>query len=156
MVGSRIVLERTRDTALIRSIALHPSIFPWVHDDHTKDPARWQPMLGTHVFNLVARDRDGYFGLGMFIARTHTCFDSHIGFLPRSYGIQALSAFRLMLGWMWEHTPAARLVGEIDVDNRRAIRFAERAGFRQYGLNEKSRLRDGVLRDQVCMGISRP
>jgi len=156
MVGSRITIERTRDAALIRSIVLDPSIFPWVHDDYTADPARWQPTLGAHAYNLMARDRRGYFGLGMFIARSHTCFEAHMGFLPRSYGAQALTAFKQMLAWMWTNTTAARLVGEIDVDNRRAICFAERAGFQRYGFNEKSCRRGGTLRDQLCLGISRP
>lgn len=153
---SEIAIVRTWSPQVIRELAVDPAIFPHLCDDFTRDRTRWQPSMSAIVVNLVARDRHGYLGFGIFIPRTYSCFDAHVGFLPRSYGEAALISFRCMLAWMFENTTAARIVGEIDIENRRAIAFAKRAGFEEYGVNEKSRLRGGILRDQVCLGISRP
>lgn len=151
-----IFIERTYDAKIIHALATAPSIFPHVSDDFTADPMQWKPFMGELVCNLVARDDDGFFGFGIFLPRTHCLYEAHMGFLPRSYGKRAATAFLVMLRWMWDHTQALRIVGEVPVNNWRAIAFAKQAGFRKYGLNVKSSLRGGVLRDQVCLGISKP
>ena len=150
------MVARTHDYQAVRELACHPSIFPHVTDDWFPDPAEWHPSESEQVKYLLASDDKGPFGFGIFIPKTWSCYDSHIGFLPRSYGAPAIQAFKEMLEWMWKNSTAARLVGEICEDNRRAIRFATSAGFEPYGVNKKSKLRGGVLRDQVCLGISKP
>jgi RimJ/RimL family protein N-acetyltransferase len=155
-VEDRITVERTFDLPLVRQLATDPSIFPHVSDDHHPDPASWQPLESEIVRYLVASDDRGGFGFGVFIPDTWTTWKAHIGFLPRSYGEQAHTSFRKMLDWMWQNTTARRIVGEICVENRKALHFAKRCGFREYGVNEKSRLKGGVLVDQVCLGISKP
>ena len=152
----QIAIERTYDGALLKKLATDPAIFPHVSDDYTANPLEWQPLLSELVVNLIAKDDEGAFGFGIFLPRTHSCYEVHVGFLPRSYGKKSLTAFLVMLSWMWKRTKVARIVGEISLENKRAIAFAKKAGFRVYGLNLKSRLRGGVLRDQVCLGISRP
>ena len=149
-------VERTRDYAAIHALATDPAIFHHVTDDWFPDPAKWEPIRSEQVIYLLASDESGGFGFGVFIPENWSCYKAHIGFLPRSYGQQAITSFKLMLDWMWEQTRAERIVGEIAQENRRAIQFAVRAGFEQYGINKKSKLRGGILRDQVCLGISRP
>lgn len=158
MVRGRLnfTIERSKDAAAIKTLATDPSIFPHIADDYHADPQAWEPPTSDVVVTLLARDEQDYFGFGIFIPRTWACFDAHMAFLPRSYGEQALASFKMMLDWMWKHSTAARLVGEIRSENRRAIAFAKRAGFVEYGVNPKSYLLGGVLRDQVCLGISRP
>jgi hypothetical protein len=151
------MIEETKDPALIKQLATHPSIFRHVSDDYTAIAEAWEPNVTSKlVVNLVARDGEDYFGFGIFIARTWSCYEGHMGFLPQSYGDPAIRAFEEMIEWMWQHTTAARITGEICQENRRAIKFAMRAGFKPYGVNEKSKMLGGVLRDQVCLGISRP
>lgn len=150
-----IDIQRTRNLALIHSLSTDPSIFPHITDDYHPNSDQWTPSDNENVIYLVGTDLHGPFGFAVFIPQTWACWQAHIGFLPRSYGGPALQAFREMLGWMWANTKAARIVGEICVENRRAIAFVERAGFERYGLNPKSILRGGELRDQVCLGISK-
>lgn len=156
MVDFGIRVERTYDASLIQSLAAHPEIFPFVSDDYSPSPESWKPVMAEMVVNLVGQDREGCFGFGIFIPRNHACYDAHIGFLPRArrHG-EALKCFRRMLDWMWHESKAARIVGEVDSRNRRAILFALQAGFVIYGVNRKSKLVGGILRDQVCLGISR-
>jgi hypothetical protein len=156
VVGSRISIERTENASLIKTLASHPAIFKHINDDFHQDPETWQPPSSSLIVSLVARDDRGYFGFGIFIPQTWVCYRGHFAFLPRSYGEDSITAFRLMLDWMWQNTKAARIIGEICRDNKRAIRFAMRAGCKAYGINPQSQLRGGVLRDQVCLGISRP
>lgn len=151
-----IEIQRSRDWALIKKLATDPAIFPHIYDDYTRDPAKWSPAETELVHYLVASDGEGVFGFGIFMPDTWTCWKAHIGFLPRSYGAKALTSFKVMLRSMWENSRAARIVGEVCQENRRAIQFALRAGFVAYGVNRRSRLRDGVLHDQVCLGISKP
>jgi RimJ/RimL family protein N-acetyltransferase len=149
-------IDRTFEPERVRRLAVDPAIFRYIADDFFPSPMGWHPNMQDFVVNLIATDWKDDFGFGIFIPDTHTCYKSHIGFLPRSYGPKALESFKAMIQWMWDHTLAARLVGEVCVENRRAIQFALRAGFTRYGFNEKSVLRRGILRDQVCLGISKP
>ena len=152
---SGFIVFRSRDWKAIKALVCDPAIFPYVSDDFYPTPECWQPSESENVIYLLAKDVAGLFGFGIFMPVTWACYQAHMGFLPRSYGEQAISSFKEMLSWMWANSKAQRLVGEICSDNRRAIQFAERAGFSFYGVNKKSRLRGGVLRDQVCLGISR-
>jgi hypothetical protein len=150
------MIERSTNTAVIKALATHPTVFPYVSDDFFPDPEAWQPPESETIVYLLAKDAEGFFGFGAFIPENLSCWKAHMGFLPRSYGVPAIEAFGEMLAWMWKHTTAARIVGEICQENRRAIQFAVRSGFEPYGVNRKSRLRGGILRDQVCLGISKP
>lgn len=156
LVRSRIVVEPTTDRDAIYRVCCHPRIFPHISDDYIADPKDWTPPESPSIRYLLASDDQGAFGFGAFLARTWTCWESHIGFLPRSYGGDARKSFERMIRWMWENTTATRLVGEIVRSNTLAIRFARRAGFEVYGINRKSYLRGGILHDQVCLGISKP
>lgn len=151
-----MTIQRSTDAARIKALAAHPAIFPWVADDYFPDPEKWEPTVTSNVVNLLAIDELGDFGFGIFHPKNYACFEGHLGFLPRSYGPPAIEAFTRMLAWMWENTTAARIVGEICQDNSRALQFAVSAGFESYGVNQKSILRGGRLRDQICLGISRP
>ena len=147
---------RSRDYAALRRLATDPAIFPHISDDFTSDPKQWKPLESDVIVHLVAQDEHGPCGFGVFIPDTWVCWRAHVAFLPRAYGGDALSSFRKMLGWMWEQTEARRIVGEIRRDNTLAIRFVRRAGFEIYGINRRSYLKNGVLVDQMCLGISKP
>lgn len=147
---------RTFDADRLKAICIDPAIFSHINDDFFPSSGTWNPNVQECVINLIAQDWEGDFGFSIFIPDTNTCYKAHMGFLPRSYGPKALESFKSMLNWMWDYTTAARIVGEVCRENRRAIQFAIRAGFKPYGINEKSRLRGGILTDQVCLGISKP
>lgn len=149
------MIERTRDYDLIRQLATHPAIYPYIADDYHPNPEKWKPIESDFVAYLIARDYQGAFGFAAFVPKNWACYEAHLGFLPRSYGPVALASFREMLAWIFAHTKAARIVGEIDARNRRAMRFVKAAGFTEYGINPKSWLKDGALRDRVCFGISK-
>lgn len=149
------VIARTRDYAAIRALCTHPAIYPMICDDFTADPKAWQPPRDESIVYLLASDDDGPCGFGIFHPHNRACFEGHFGFLPRVYGADARKTFERMLAWMFQNTEARRIVGEIARDNKLAIRFARSAGFEIYGVNKRSKLRGGVLIDQICLGISK-
>jgi len=151
-----ITVARNFDLESLRKLATDPRIWPHISDDHFPDPEKWKPILGELAIVLVACDRKGYFGFAIFLPRTFTTWDCHFGFLPRAGVWKAMKAMKKFFRWMWEHTEAERIVGDIASDNTQALAFARRAGCSAYGLNPKSVKRGGVLLDQVCVGISRP
>ncbi len=156
MPAPEFIVYRSRDYAALRTLAVHPRIFPQITDDFTQDPKEWKPQPNEAIMHLLAKDERGLFGFGVFIPRTHIQYEAHMGFLPRSYGQLALASFKEMFRWMWANTQARRIVGEIVRENKLAIRFTRRAGCEVYGINPKSFLRGGKLRDQFCVGISKP
>ena len=151
-----VKIFRSRDYKAIRELCTHPRILPQISDDYTSDPKTWKVPESELVIYLLAADDKGPFGFGIFIPQTHVQYTAHMAFLPRSYGNEALTSFKSMLAWMWANTTAERIVGEIRRDNKLAIRFARRAGFEIYGVNDRSYRKNGVLVDQFCLGISKP
>lgn len=151
-------MYRTRDAKLVYKLASDPKIFPFIADDFFSRPDEWSvPDLNNeHLRCFAVSDDDGPCGFGIFVAENNVHWKAHIAFLPRAYGDKAAASFKEMLERMWKETTARRITGEIAQENRRAIKFAVRAGFEQYGVNQKSTLRGGILRDQVCLGISKP
>lgn len=150
------IITRSRDYQAIRALVTDPAIFPFVSDDFVPTPAEWSPIENEQLVYLLASDDEGYFGFAAFFPENWICWRAHLGFLPRSYGAVAASAFQQMLAWMWQNTSARRLKGEIAQENRKAIQFAVNAGFEVYGVNRASLLKGGELRDQVALGISKP
>ena len=153
---SEIKVFRSRDYAAIRALCVDPKIFPMIADDFHADPKTWVMPQSENIVYLLASDEKGPFGFGIFHPINLACWSGHFGFLPRGYGADAPKSFTRMLGWMWENTTAQKVVGEIVRENVLAIRFARSVGFEFYGVNKKSFLRGGVLRDQLCFGIVRP
>jgi hypothetical protein len=150
---SRVIVFPSSDFAKIRELCLHPRIYPHITDDFSSKDFKMGE--NPNVRYLLCRDDEGVFGFVIFIAITGACWGAHVAFLPRAYGAGARRAFQLAIEWMWANTAARRITGEILRTNTLAIRFARSAGFQMYGINKKSKLIGGVMRDQVCMGISK-
>lgn len=155
VAAGQIKIERSRDYSAIRALCIHPRIFPLIADDFHPEPSAWQVPENEHIVYLLAVDNEGAFGFGIFYPINMACWSAHMGFLPRSYGPDARHSFKRMLNWIWANTTARKIVGDIARDNLLALRFARSVGFEIYGVNKKSVVRGGVLRDQVCLGISK-
>ena len=154
-----IALERTHDVALIKRIATDPAIWGHISDDGTLPPDLWQPPDPMVCAYLVARD-DGealgmLLGMFMFVPVNACTVEVHTCMLPSAYGARALKAAMLAAQWIWDNTPAHRIVSNVPAYNRLAARFAFKAGMREWGRNPKSYLRGGVLHDQIWFGMSR-
>lgn len=155
LVASTVKVYEAKELAPVRELCQHPRIFPHISDDFS-DRANFPLPDVDSVRYLLCSDERGAFGFVIFMAQTWACWSAHVGFLPRAYGAEAARGFRDAIAWLWANTQARRITGEILRSNTLAIRFARQAGFEIYGINRQSKLVGGVMRDQICLGLSKP
>lgn len=151
-----IVFERTRNYELAREILTHPKIWPFISDDASPPVEDFQPVAHDAFWYVLAHYGDTLLGLWMFVPQNGVCYEVHTALLPVAWGLLGQSAARALPAWIWENTPCRRIVTNVPSSNRLALHFALKAGMKIYGVNEASYLKDGVLRDQVCLGLSKP
>ncbi len=111
------------------------------------------------LLQYVAVEDESGEAIGIFFVSIHSSIlvEIHECFLPSAWGRKARRAVREFHDWLWSTYPAIQRVrGVIASSNRGAIAFAESVGLKIFGIEEKSFLQGGKLRDQVFMGLSRP
>ena len=149
-----LTFERSEDWDLIRSIITHPKIWPHVSDDSTPPWEEWQPVIAESVWYVVVRDREELLGVFTMVRHNAICWEVHTCLLPSAWG-RTLEAARQMAEWAFANMECLRIITNVPAYNRLALRFAERAGMTQYGINPQSYLKDGKLWDQFCLGLSK-
>lgn len=149
-----IAIERTNNYPLLMRIATHPRIYRPTSDDASPLPGAVRIPEREDCIYLLARIDQQILGFVAFCPVNGVTFDAHLCFLTR--GPVNQQAFQKMLGWMWGATKAQRIIGAVPSYNRLAIRFAEKAGFSVYGVNQKSWMKNKRLYSMICLGISRP
>lgn len=151
-----LTFERTEDWPLVKKIVTHPKLWAANSDDLAPAPECWEPPLNPEIWYVLARHNGHPLGLFVFIPETRVCWQSHIAMLPEAWGHVARKACQLVFPWLWERTSCLRIVGSIPASNHMAVLFAIQCGMENYGVNPKSFLRNGILEDQVLLGINRP
>jgi len=146
---------RSFDYDLIRHILTDEKIFPHITDDNSPAREDYRPPEGDHVWYVLVKDGAEILGLFILLPQNSICWEMHIAMLPSSWGDRALDACREFFPWVWEHTPCQRIVMHVPSSNRLALHYAVRAGMKIYGTNHLSFLKNGILRDQVCFGLSK-
>lgn len=150
-----MTFERSRDFELVRQIMTSPQNWAAGADDYAGAPEDFQPREDEGIVYALVHDSDEL--LGLFVLAEHSAVESeiHTRLLPNGYGTRATAAIRGVCAWYFGTTRCRRIVGAIPQTNRLAIRYAVRAGFRQYGFNPASYAKDGQLIAQVLYGISK-
>lgn len=149
-----VQFERTRDLDRVRWILTQPEIWAKVIDDSAPHSEEWQPNGHPDIWYVTASVGPHLLGLFTFIPLNAVCFEIHVAMRKLAWGRPAEEAGKQIWAWMWEHSPARRIVATAPAFNRLVVRYAERSGMKKYGVNEKSFLRFGRLHDQVLLGIS--
>lgn len=152
-----ITFERSRNYDIVRRIMTHPQIWPHISDDGSPPVRDYRPPEGEHIWYVLAWD-DGeeLLGLWMLHPENSVTWQIHTCLLPSAWGDPAIAAARALPEWIWQHTVCRRIITNVPSSNRLALRFAIRAGMVVYGINRGSYLKDGILQDQVCLGLSCP
>jgi RimJ/RimL family protein N-acetyltransferase len=140
----------------IRACYIHPKIYGKMTDDFAGPPWEYQPTKHPSLIYLIARDYGELLGFWLLAPFNTVNWCCHTCLLPTAWGVRAGKAAKAAIAWMWEHAPLCqRIFTEIPAYNRAAIVFAKRQGFIQFGVNPRSFQKNGVLCDQVLLGISR-
>ena len=154
MAEYHIRFERTFDYELVRQICTHPQVWRQIADDGTPLPDVWKPLASELMFYVLVYDGDELLGLWMLHPHNAICYEIHTCLLPNGWGDRSRAAAKLFPAWIWENTPARRVITNVPLTNRVALKFAHDAGMTEFGINPLSYLKHGVLMDQVCLGIS--
>ncbi len=141
--------------ALVRCIITHPRIWPSASDDFCGEPDNFTPVDNPSIMYMLVYDDETLMGMWMFVPQNGICFEAHTCLLPQAYGEFAVSAAIRMTAWIWENTPAKRIVTTVPSFNRLALRLAQKAGMTQYGINPASYSKNGKLWGQILLGISK-
>lgn len=146
-----MILTRTRDMELVRSIVSHPAIWPHISDDGPTTPDDIEDVEALHWMLVSAGEP-----LGLFMVHAHNivCYEMHTCLLPHAWGAPAKEAAQRLLAWAFEETDCKKMITAVPAYNRAALRFAKAGGMVQEGINRASILRNGELVDQIMLGIT--
>lgn len=157
-----MTFERTQDYDLIRRIMSHPRVYPHITDDGCSPVEEFHPVESPEIWYVLVRSENGHtlsfgdvVGMWVFVPQNAVCWEVHTCMLPAAYGEAAAIAAKQMAEWIWSYTPCRRIITNVPVNNRLALRFAKAAGMVEFGRNERSFLKNGALVDQIMLGLTK-
>ena len=148
-------IERSKDYELIRRIATHRLVYSFISDDFSPKAEDYKPIESDELFYVVIHDDSELMGMFVLVPENHVCAKVHTCLLPQAYGDRARQCAKEAIQWAWANTTLERIITDIPDNNRRALKFSNDVGFKVYGVNPKSFMKNGILRDQVLMGVSK-
>ena len=125
----------------------HPAIYPHVKDDGSPD----RFCVPEGMVTIVAYDPDPV-ACTAFHWRNSTTLEVHTQVLPEARK-KSYEYGRVMLNWIWDNTPAEKLVGL--VHDRKTLLWTLKIGFMKEGVCTASLKQNGRLINQTHIGISR-
>lgn len=148
-----IRIERTNDIEYIKQCVTHPKIWDYSTDDGSVEKSIYVPLIADVVYWLMVVEDSP---LGVFLLHPHNsiCFEVHTCLLPKIWG-RSVECTLAGIDWMWENTSCRRIITNVPEYNLLAIRLAERSGLLRFGENPKSYLKNGILYNQIMLGISK-
>ena len=145
-----MIIARTYDEVFITNCITHPTVWNASGDDSCGDAGLFFLKMQDGIIWIRAED----YGVFMLHAHNSILFECHTMLLPHAHG-KAVKIAKQALAWAFENTPALRIITNVPDFNVLALRMALKTGFKQYGLNEKSFMKNGILRDQRVLGINK-
>lgn len=148
-----LTFERTHDAELVRSIVTHPKVYRGsLLSDFAPAREHYQVAADDANWYLIPRYAGEPLGVFVFCPYNPVWWEVHIAMLPQCWGI-ADEVAQAMVRWMREHCPCKKITATIPDYNRLTLALARRIGMSFIGLNTKSTLKDGQLRDQHIFGL---
>jgi RimJ/RimL family protein N-acetyltransferase len=105
---------------------------------------------------VLVKDGAEVLGCFLLVQQTPIVTEIHTALLPAAWGARARAAAQGIVLWLWANTECERLITSVPAYNRQALKYAQRAGMTQYGVNPRSYKKRGALVDQILLGLSRP
>jgi RimJ/RimL family protein N-acetyltransferase len=132
----------------------NPRVWPWITDDYCGSPEDFAPVNHPSMWYVLARDGSTLLGLWLFIQDTHRAWIVHTCLLPKHGFRRAREAALELTRWIWANTPCRRIITQVPVCNRMALKFALDVGFKQFGVDEASFDKNGRVWDRIYLGIT--
>ena len=144
------MIQPTDDYEFIKSVCLHPKVWPYISDDYCNF-ATFEPDLSHLYLEVIEDERMGFFAIKPLNSIT---FEIHTTMLPKAWG-RTLQYTKEVLEWIWSNTECMNVITFIPENNMKALKLAEKSGLTQKGFIENSWLKDGRLFGQYIFGIAR-
>lgn len=155
MAGTEVRFERTRDLELVKTLFTIPHIYRQTSDDFSEPPEKWEPPADDRITYVLVRDEKHLLGMFALVPENAICWKLHPCLLRNAWGEKAREIGRAFIQWVWEQTPCLRLIASIPVSAETAIKLALDSGLEEFGRNQKSIMKGGILEDQVLLGVSK-
>lgn len=155
--GATFTFSRTTDWPRIRQIMTHPRVWPHITDDFAPPVEEFEPNRNPELLYLLCED--GPVTLGLFLLEPHGGIHAevHTCLLPAGWVRDSRTIASQAMAWFWENCPQVqRLTTVVPRNNSLALRFAQALDMVEYGVNQSSFQKGGVIMDQTLLGISRP
>lgn len=151
-------IVQCKDSNLIKQVMTTPKIWnAAVEDNSPVSRETWEPIMEGILWIAALKVEDSkrtLYGMWMLCPISSTVIAIHTGILPKYWGKPENVEFaKLAAQWIWENTPARKVVSYIPVTLPNVLKFAQRAGMKLEGINERSFLKDGKLIDQYYVGL---
>lgn len=147
-----MIVTELQDLYLINQAVMHPKINKSVSDDFTAG----QKITTSDGFMwLGIFDKNDYLGLIMAHAHNTVLYEVHTALLPKAWGSKAIRCCELIVSWLIENTDCERIITSVPENNTLALRLAKKTGFKEYGFNPNSILKDNNLIGQTMLGLNK-
>ena len=125
-------------------------IYRTICDDGS--PSREDMVIPDGWVNVVAYVDDK--PAGCFVLHKQNCItmECHVQILAE-YRHLSKEMSDAMLAWVWDNTPAQKLIANIPFDCENVKNFAEIMGFKIEGVNEDSIMKNGKVLSQWYLGL---
>lgn len=147
-----IRIEPTNNMDTVKMVITHPQIYPYVTDDGSPPVEEYEPSA--NAAHLLVWCGSDLLGLFVLVPQNSVTVEVHTCLMPIARGERAAAAAKELIRWVWSNTTFKRLVTNVPGYNRLALRFALAAGMTKYGTNTRSYMKNGVLWDQIMLGLS--
>jgi len=150
-----VIVERVDDVEIIKSIMLHPEIWPTISEDNFTQE-EYEPDVYVDFWLGAFVDGD-CIGLFRFHSLNGVTVQIHIQILPEYREKFAMESVKHMWKWLLdqEDTPLIKVVASIPIIYPNVIKFALANGFKEEGINRMSYKKNGKIVDQLWLGITK-
>ena len=144
-------ISRTHDMDIVKSIMMHPAIWPHIHEDGVDEAT---PIDHDGFYWMLLKDGDHEIGVYLAHAINQSCMEMHTCLLPEVWGEKASEAAKLLGDYLFFELGAKKVITKVPAYNRLALRYAKKNGMKIEGNNRESYLHRGELIDQIMLGIT--
>lgn len=150
-----IQYRQTTDRRVIRAFIEPEKVWKWCVEEGEPVPDLDQIPVDARVHYVAAADGRVPIALFSFERRTSAKYVVHLAICPNQWA-RAVEAFKGALDWAWRNIEGLEhIAGEIPMDNKHAMRLANKAGFIVIGEEPVSYRRGGKLHGIRIVGLTR-
>jgi RimJ/RimL family protein N-acetyltransferase len=148
--------KRIFDYATIQTTLTHEKLYAAMADDFSPPREKFMARMDDNIWyiTVVAGPLREYMGMFCFMPESHIRWRLHTCLLPCAWG-RSVEIMKAVFQWLWENTQCERLITDVPVYNRLALRLGKAAGMEFVGVDKQSIKKGGKLHDQILLGLSR-